>query len=63
VFICDAFSAMTTDRSYRPGMPEDAALAELRRHAGTQFAPAVVDAFVAERAACAPVAPPLGAAA
>ena len=31
VFICDAFSAMTTDRSYRPGMPESAALAELRR--------------------------------
>ena len=55
VFICDAFSAMTTDRSYRPGMPEAAALAELRRHAGTQFAPAVVDAFVAERAACAPL--------
>jgi diguanylate cyclase (GGDEF)-like protein len=53
VFICDAFSAMTTDRPYRPGMPESAALAELRRHAGTQFAPAVVEAFVAERAACA----------
>ena len=41
---------MTTDRSYRPGMPEAAALEELRRHAGTQFAPAVVEAFVAERA-------------
>jgi HD-GYP domain-containing protein (c-di-GMP phosphodiesterase class II) len=51
VFICDAFSAMTTDRPYRPAMPEPAALAELRHHAGTQFSPRVVDAFLAERAA------------
>ena len=28
---CDAFSAMTTDRSYRAAMPVDQALAELRR--------------------------------
>jgi len=46
VFICDAFSAMTTDRAYRRGMSEAEALAELRRHAGTQFAPHVVEAFV-----------------
>jgi diguanylate cyclase (GGDEF)-like protein len=51
VFVCDAFSAMTTDRCYQPGMSELEAVAELRRHAGRQFSPAAVDAFVAARAA------------
>jgi HD-GYP domain-containing protein (c-di-GMP phosphodiesterase class II) len=63
VFICDAFSAMTTDRSYRRGMPEHEALEELSRHAGTQFSPAVVAAFLTEReAAAAPAAVSAGAA-
>ncbi len=53
VFICDAFSAMTTDRPYRRAMSNEDARAELRRHAGTQFAPAVVDAFLVEQAAAA----------
>jgi HD-GYP domain-containing protein (c-di-GMP phosphodiesterase class II) len=39
---CDAFSAMTTDRSYRAAMPLADALAELRRCAGSQFDPEVV---------------------
>ena len=43
--VCDAFSAMTTDRPYRDAMPAALALAELRRCAGTQFDPAVVAAF------------------
>jgi len=43
---CDAFSAMTTDRSYRKGMPVPTAVAELRRCAGTQFDPGVVDVLV-----------------
>lgn len=47
VSCCDAFSAMTTDRSYRRARPEEAALDELRRCAGTQFDPRVVDAVVA----------------
>jgi len=42
---CDAFSAMTTDRAYRPAMSEPEALAELRRCAGTQFDPRVVAAL------------------
>jgi HD-GYP domain-containing protein (c-di-GMP phosphodiesterase class II) len=46
VCACDAFSAMTTDRSYRAAMTHDAAIAELRRCAGTQFDPAVVEALV-----------------
>jgi putative nucleotidyltransferase with HDIG domain len=43
---CDAYSAMTTTRSYRRAMPVAAAIAELVRCAGTQFDPAVVDALV-----------------
>ncbi len=44
---CDAFSAMTTDRSYRPAMSHKQALAELGRCAGTQFDPRVVAAIQA----------------
>ena len=47
VTCCDAFSAMTTTRSYRKAMPEGAALAELRACAGTQFDPRVAEALVA----------------
>ena len=43
---CDAFSAMTTDRSYRAAMPLEDAIAELRRCAGTQFDPSVVATLV-----------------
>ncbi len=42
VAACDAFNAMTTNRSYRRAMPERAALEELRDNAGTQFDPRVV---------------------
>jgi HD-GYP domain-containing protein (c-di-GMP phosphodiesterase class II) len=44
--VADAYEAMTSDRPYRPTIGHAAAMAELRRHAGTQFDPAVVDAFV-----------------
>jgi HD-GYP domain-containing protein (c-di-GMP phosphodiesterase class II) len=43
---CDAYSAMTTDRSYRKAMPVEAAVEELRRCSGTDFDPAVVEALV-----------------
>ena len=43
---CDAFSAMTTDRSYRKAMPIVAAIEELRRNAGSQFDPRVVDVLI-----------------
>jgi HD-GYP domain-containing protein (c-di-GMP phosphodiesterase class II) len=39
---CDAFSAMTTDRSYRKALPTVDAVAELRRCSGTDFDPDVV---------------------
>jgi HD-GYP domain-containing protein (c-di-GMP phosphodiesterase class II) len=47
VCCCDAFSAMTTDRSYSKARPASVALEELRRCSGTQFDPAVVDAVTA----------------
>jgi diguanylate cyclase (GGDEF)-like protein len=45
IAVCDAYHAMTSDRVYRPGISTDAALDELKRHAGTQFDASVVDAF------------------
>jgi putative nucleotidyltransferase with HDIG domain len=47
VACCDAYNAMTTDRSYRRARPATAALAELQRCSGTQFDPRVVEAVVA----------------
>jgi putative nucleotidyltransferase with HDIG domain len=47
VSACDAFNAMTTDRSYRKALPLAVATAELRANAGTQFAPEVVEALIA----------------
>jgi two-component system cell cycle response regulator len=47
VAVCDAYSAMVQERAYGDVLAEAAALAELRRCAGTQFDPAVVAAFCA----------------
>jgi diguanylate cyclase (GGDEF)-like protein len=47
IAVVDAFDAMTNDRPYREAMPPAAALVEIRRNAGTQFDPAVVEAFAA----------------
>ncbi len=46
VSVCDTFQAMTADRPYRKAYPHVYAIAELRRGAGTQFVPEVVDAFL-----------------
>jgi HD-GYP domain-containing protein (c-di-GMP phosphodiesterase class II) len=45
VCACDAYSAMTTDRSYRKARTPAEALLELQRCAGTQFDPGVVAAL------------------
>jgi diguanylate cyclase (GGDEF)-like protein len=45
--VADAYEAMIADRPYRDGMPGVAACEELMRCSGTQFDPAVVDAFLA----------------
>jgi HD-GYP domain-containing protein (c-di-GMP phosphodiesterase class II) len=47
VCCCDAFSAMTTDRSYSKARPGRVALQELRRCSGSQFDPDVVAAVIA----------------
>jgi HD-GYP domain-containing protein (c-di-GMP phosphodiesterase class II) len=45
IAVCDAFDAMTTTRPYRAAMSDADALSELRRCAGHQFDPRIVDAF------------------
>ncbi len=45
VLVCDAFDAMTSQRPHAEARTIEAALAELQRHAGTQFDPVVVAAF------------------
>ena len=42
--VVDAYLAMTVDRPYQKGCAPSAALAELRRYAGSQFDPHVVEA-------------------
>jgi HD-GYP domain-containing protein (c-di-GMP phosphodiesterase class II) len=46
VSCCDAFNAMTTDRSYRAAMSLEEALEEVTANAGTQFSPDVVQALM-----------------
>jgi diguanylate cyclase (GGDEF)-like protein len=45
IAVCDAFTAMTSPRPYATQRTVAAAVAELRRCAGSQFDPAVVDAL------------------
>lgn len=45
IAVCDAFDAMTTTRPYQTAMSEADAVAELRRCAGSQFDPEVVESF------------------
>lgn len=46
ILACDAYSAMTTDRSYRAARTSEEAIEELIANRGVQFDPAVVDALV-----------------
>ncbi|MFX3673570.1 MAG: HD-GYP domain-containing protein [Paenisporosarcina sp.] len=46
VSVVDSFDAMTTDRVYRKALSIDDAIQEIVRAKGTQFHPAVVDAFL-----------------
>ena len=52
VSICDAYDAMVSDRPYRKGCSMDQAFAELRRCAGRQFDPALVEDFISAVQAC-----------
>ncbi|HVG44417.1 MAG TPA: HD domain-containing phosphohydrolase, partial [Longimicrobium sp.] len=46
VAVVDCYDAIVTARPYRGAASQDAALTEIRACAGTQFDPAVVDAFI-----------------
>jgi len=47
ITVADAYDAMTSDRPYRAALSPEIALAELRRGAGRQFDPDLVEAFIA----------------
>jgi len=51
VFVCDSFDAMVSEHPFGEAKSEVEALTELRRCAGSQFDPRVVEAFLAEHAA------------
>lgn len=44
--IADAYDAMTSERSYRSTLSEEAAIEELQKNAGTQFDPELVKVFI-----------------
>src|SRR5207253_8614016 len=43
IAVCDAYHAMTSNRPYQAAVPQDEALAELRRCAGSHFDPVLVE--------------------
>jgi diguanylate cyclase (GGDEF)-like protein len=46
ILACDAYHAMTSDRPYRKAMSHEDALRDLRKNAGSQFDPQVVEALM-----------------
>ena len=46
VLVADAFDAMTSKRAYQPALPVDFAVHEIRKNAGSQFDPQVVEIFL-----------------
>ena len=43
--VADVYDALRSERPYKPEWPHAAALAEVQRYAGTQFDPAIIEAF------------------
>jgi len=46
ILISDTFDAMTSSRTYRGGLPNETAMEELLKYAGSQFDPYLVNKFV-----------------
>lgn len=46
IAIADAYDGMTSDRAYRKGIAHELAVEEIKKGAGTQFSPKVVEAFL-----------------
>jgi putative nucleotidyltransferase with HDIG domain len=46
ICLADCFDAMTSTRTYRKAMPLEVTLADIRRCSGTQFDPALTEAFL-----------------
>lgn len=51
IAVADSYDAMTSDRPYRRALTHEVAISELVRGRGSQFDPAVVEAFLALDAA------------
>jgi len=46
ICLADCFDAMTSSRTYRKALPLEVAMTEIQRCSGTQFDPALADAFL-----------------
>ena len=46
IAVADTYDAMTSDRVYRKALSHQVAMAEIRRGAGSQFDPTIVEAFM-----------------
>lgn len=46
IAVCDTFDAMTSNRPYRRGLSDEVAIGEIKKFSGSQFDPAIVDAFL-----------------
>src|SRR5262249_7710768 len=58
--VVDCFDALTSDRPYRPRLPDQDALHILAERRGTMYDPLIVDTFTRVQHAIAPPAPPVG---
>ena len=51
IAVAEAFDAMTAEKSYKEAIPVEEAIDRIREGSGTQFDPAVVEAFLRSRPA------------